>query len=444
MKRKRILAGLFLIAMCFSFTGCGIQEGTGVVIEEVPDDTLTQTEVVVQMNAPEKTTERQESVIVEEETAEVTGDKAESEQSETDESVVEEEASDKEAVKQEEWYADYTGGYCYEQLSTEEKKLYEELLYSLGVLSEKEKLSTTDTDMLAKVFQAVLNDHPEIFYVEGYTYTKYSTGDEIQSISFRGNYIYEKEEIKTRKQQIEAYAETVLAGMPAVTDEYEVVRYLYEYLISHTDYVMEARDNQNICSVCIYGESVCQGYAKTLQYLLGKAGIEATLVIGKVSGGEGHAWNLVRMNDNWYYVDVTWGDASYQMEEGTEEYNISNMPSMNYDYLGVTTEQLLKTHILEHVVPLPECMSLTDNYYVREGAYFECVDEQKLTQVFEKAKADGKDYVTLKCADSVSYAAMKQYLLDEQKIFFYLESADGVLAYSNSEEQFTLSFWMPM
>lgn len=332
------------------------------------------------------------------------------------------------------------GLYAYESLSEEGKEVYAQIYASLVQMQEKE-LSTTDTDLIETVFQCVLNDHPEIFYVEGYTFTKYSRGNKITKIIFQASYTMEKEELEEKQKIIEQKAEEVLAGMDGTADDYEKIKYIYEYIIKNTEYNVAAKNNQNIISVFQDGQSVCQGYAKATQYLLSKAGVKATLVVGYVENGEGHAWNLVYADGEPYYVDTTWGDASYRMTT-EESYEVNNLPVINYDYLCVTTEQLCKTHRIENVVSVPECTAVKDNYYVREGAYFTEYNEEQLTQFFEKSYAEGKEYITLQCADETVFSEMNEELITGQRIFEYMEANDGVIAYSQNEEQFSLSFWL--
>lgn len=334
-------------------------------------------------------------------------------------------------------------GYAYDTLPVDQKTLYDEILEGLENREQESDLSTVDETTLSKVFQCVMNDHPEIFYVDGYTYTKYKTGNEITQITFHGNYIYEGEEIAERQEKIEALVDAIFEQMPAGMDDYGTVKYLYEYVIEHTQYQLDAPDSQNICSVFLNGESVCQGYAKALQYLVQEAGLEATLVLGYVENGDGHAWDLVKMAGDWYYVDPTWGDASYQMEEGNGDYEESDTPTMNYDYLGVTTSQLLVTHRIDNVVPMPVCDSMRDNYYVREGAYFTEIDTEQLQQLFDRAVQQDKAVVTLKCSDYQLYEQMKEYLLTKQNVFSYLDAKDGVLAYYDSSAQCTIGVWIP-
>lgn len=333
-------------------------------------------------------------------------------------------------------------GYAYGKLSEEEQVLYLEIRDALVQFEEDVRLSCEDKDEISHAFQCVLNDHPEIFYVDGYTYTEYTLGDILKKITFTGTYRYSQEEIAQKEEQIESYVNQCLADMPSDADDYAKMKYIYEYLIHHTEYDAAAEDNQNICSVFIEGKSVCQGYAKATQYLLNEVGIFSTLVLGRVIGGEGHAWNLVQIDGQYYYVDTTWGDASYQAVGGAAGYPGEKIPTINYDYLCVSTEQMNLTHTLDNVVELPECDSMEANYYVREGLYFTTCDKEKIERIFQEAYEQGTAYVTLKCADYEVYRQMHDALILDQEIFRYLECPDGVVSYSDDEKQYSMSFWL--
>lgn len=332
--------------------------------------------------------------------------------------------------------------YSYGKLSKDEQQIYIEILWTLQELRENVLLSGTDSDRIKDIFQCVLNDHPEIFYVEGYTYTQYTLGNVLKKITFTGTYTMDKAEREHIQEQIDSYVNQCFAGISGSADDYEKVKYIYEYLINHTEYDASAPDNQNICSVFLNGKSVCQGYAKATQYLLRQAGLRAALVLGRVDRGEGHAWNLVEIDGNWYFVDTTWGDASYQAVGGVSSYPEKKIPTINYDYLCVTTEQLCKTHTVENVVEIPECTSMDANYYVREGLYITELDEEQLIRIFKEVYEKGNTYVTLKCASGTVYNQLQELLIDHQGIFRYLDCPDGVVSYTDNREQYCMSFWL--
>lgn len=331
--------------------------------------------------------------------------------------------------------------YAFGKLSEEEQQVYLEILEALVDFQENVRLSTCDKELISRVFQCVLNDHPEIFYVEGYSYTEYTLGNLLKKITFTGSYRFSPEEVTEKQRQIDDYVNQCLAGIPEDADEYGKVKYIYEYLIHHTDYDAAAKDSQNICSVFLEHKSVCQGYAKATQYLLNRAGIFATLVLGRVVGGEGHAWNLVRIDGAYYYVDTTWGDASYQAVGGTD-YPIEKIPTINYDYLCVTTEQMEVTHTPDNVVELPVCTAIDANYYVKEGAYFTEWDEGKIEKIFADSYEKGEAYVTLKCEGADVYRKMRDTLIGQQGIFRYLDAPDRAVSYVENEKQYSLSFWL--
>lgn len=342
--------------------------------------------------------------------------------------------------------------YAYNTLSDAEKIWYWDIKGILDAFQTQKELSRECLEAglnetnIDKIFQAVLNDHPELFFVDGYSYTKYLNGETIESIQFSGSYTMDYDTAAERREQIEEaaaailtdFAETAVAS--AADSEYEKVKYVYETVILQTEYDLDAPDNQNIYSVLVNHRSVCQGYAKTTQYLLNRLGVECTLVTGEVENGEGHVWNLVKVDGRYYYVDTTWGDASYtsSMDASAE----ADRPVISYDYLCVTTEEILRTHSLKNLFPLPECIATQANYYAREGALFTEYREDQMHTLFQKAREQGKKDVTLKCADRECYENVKSILIDQYKIFDYLPDNPSSIEYARNDPQLSLTFWV--
>lgn len=332
-------------------------------------------------------------------------------------------------------------------LNETEKLWYEDMKRTLGTLGAGVRLDDRgleagfDESDIDRMFQCVLIDHPELFFVEGYSYTKYTRGDRTTAIEFSGTYSVDPETAQARAAEIEAAAEEILSGLEENADQYTRVKYIYDTIIRSTDYDLDAPDNQNIYSVFVNRRSVCQGYAKAVQYLLNRLGVDCTLVLGTVNMGEGHAWNMVRVDGSFYYLDATWGDASYRMEgSGGEEE--ADKPQINYDYLNVTTAELLRTHSLSGGILLPECVATEANYYYREGAMFSSYDREQMERLFRRAREQGREDVTVKCADESCYEQVIDMLIDRQEIFDFLGETDGTVAYAQNGKQLSLTFWV--
>ncbi len=335
--------------------------------------------------------------------------------------------------------ASQQGNYAYEHLTEDGKTLYVELLTIIKNRAKDVVVSTLDEETLDVVCTFVQADHPEIFYMDGYTYTRYTIGGELKKLSFTGNYIYSAEEIEARQAKIDEYTIKCLAGAPTDGDDYSKVKYVYDYLITNTDYDSTAADNQNICSVFIYGKSVCQGYAKATQFLLQQLGVPATLVTGKVNG-VGHAWNLVYADGEYTYVDTTWGDSSYQKQETGE--SSQKLPLINYTYLCCTTQDISKTHTIAETLPMPACTSMKNNYYVREGEYFTEADMDAVGELFSRRYSDGSNNVTIKCSTQSVYQELINKLINNQQVFGYMDGSNNTVSYTTFDEQYILIIWL--
>jgi len=337
------------------------------------------------------------------------------------------------------------GNYAFDKLTDAGKNLYAELYLIIINESKEVYVSATSEYAIDLVFNYLMIDHPEIFWVEGYTFVKHTVGDVVDKIAFTGEYTYDLKEVERRQKKIDECVNQCLANAPSSDDDYYAIKYVYEYLIANTDYVSDAPDNQNICSVFIGKESVCSGYSKATQYLLNKMGIKCTLVSGTVDTRDGkdakHSWNLVLCNDKYYYMDTTWGDASYQTTSG-ETGDEMKLPRVNYDYLCVTTKSIETNHRLSDIIALPECNSMTDNYYVREDEYFKSDELDLVKDLFDRRYNDGSDSVTIKCASNDIYDSLFNKLITEKGVFSYLQGDTKTVSYTVFEETNTIIFWL--
>ena len=132
--------------------------------------------------------------------------------------------------------AEFNNYFYYSTMDVEQQKVYKEILHALENYVEEMPLSTTQTDVVDKVFQCVLMDHPEIFYADGYSFVKYTLSDEVKKITFSGTYICDKEEKELKEAQLEQAALELLKGISADSSDYEKVKYVYETIIRNTEY----------------------------------------------------------------------------------------------------------------------------------------------------------------------------------------------------------------
>ncbi len=327
---------------------------------------------------------------------------------------------------------------AYGRLSPEEKEVYLQILGALKDFREV-KVSTTKRDLLEKVYSYCLADHPEIFFVGGFTFTDHQVGGISTELTFRGNYLFTKEEVKSLEERINLAAGRILSGIPEPSSDYAAAKYLYEAVIQMTEYDPDAEYNQSIVSVFTSGRSVCNGYSKALQFLLQRAGIEAMTVSGQ-SRQSSHAWVVAKLDGDFYHIDVTWGDASFS---GDDAGAAAPGDWINYDYLCVTTEDIMTTHTASDEVPVPQCSADADNYYVREGRYVTVFNEELLRDIFrtpQQVTKDGGLVYSLR-ASREAYDELTQELVENSGIYRFIEGT-GQVHYTADPDMRTMTFFV--
>ncbi len=303
-----------------------------------------------------------------------------------------------------------TDRYYYNSLSEDSlaRTVYKEILQGLLAQDEKIYLHYDVLEGRDYLLECVLNDWPEIFWFDydGQWRRVEEHGETYEILE--PEYEYVKEEVARMEQRMEPTIDEYLSGISKNASDYEKILYVYESLINNVEYVADSMDNQNIYSAFTVEKTVCAGYAKATQYLLQRLGVECLYVSGWAGADQGaHAWNVVKCDGQYYFVDTTWGDGTFQAEEYGEvtEY-------INYDYMCCSGQELFVTHTLDNAENIPDCTSMERNYYVMNGMYYTEYDKDAILNVMYADVDARKPETVIKFANNELYGAAKEEVAD--------------------------------
>ncbi len=288
------------------------------------------------------------------------------------------------------------------------------------------------------VYYAVLADHPEIFWIG--TSAQIETDMTGRVVGYDLEITVPVESRPSMRQNLEAAADECIARIPSIASDYERIKMVYEYLIDTVEYQAGSADSQNVQSALLYHTSVCAGYSKAFQYILHRMGLFCTYITGKTRDGGDHGWNMVRIDGEYYYVDVTWGDPVFAGQvEGENAGNVTN-----YNYLCCTEYDLFKTHIPDESITLPPCTSDKYDYYKLNGFYYEYFDYDTIRNALMNSVWNGESSIVMKfgsaeALESARYELFDNGLLDEPGQ--YLMEMNGVSTWNyryNIDDEFCL------
>lgn len=192
------------------------------------------------------------------------------------------------------------------------EKLRQEMLEGKTVIQvsyagKAEQVSEFATILMDEAFQV---DDPDTSDDFDYLHYKFTGANiKMQGIGhlFTITYSITYLETKEQTQEVNSRVKEVLKDMKLKKkSEYEKVRLIHDYIISNSEYDLSSQYN-SAYGTLIQHYSACQGYAQLTYKMLTEAGVECRIVTG-VSGGGPHAWNIVKVDGKWYFLDCTWDD----------------------------------------------------------------------------------------------------------------------------------------
>ena len=197
----------------------------------------------------------------------------------------------------------------------------------------------------------------------------------------------------------------------------ERIKAVHDWLVKNTTYVenyYELDDSRSFIYNLIFNKiAICQGYAVTFYVMMTELGIPCTIVSGEA--GVLHAWNAVKLDGKWYYVDVTWDDPILDNENGN---NYPDGYNMSYQYLLCTYEQISKTHSEDDYrpnqpSPKGEINSYNDLVYELAGykGVYRINDEDDATEIAFVIEEPGRYMIYVDDGMDVENQAEQIYLL---------------------------------
>lgn len=281
----------------------------------------------------------------------------------------------------------------FNNLDENQKKIYSAIAFNVKELNTNIRFDNYNKNNIDKIaldakiaMSAFFADHPEVFYLNSTYNLSLSKTILYDNILLKVTYsVKNKSELKQKIEEISYVLDEYTKGLNS-NNIFENELYLHDKLAKEVKYYdgnLELdkipEEYHNVYGTLIKKISVCDGFAKAMQLLLEKVGIESIFATGFVDK-EPHAWNLVNLKDNWYHIDIT--SDKYIKEKNGDNIVIA------HTYFNVTDEFLSKTHKFENINLLPKANQTEYNYYIKNNYVIRSTDNfsKKIQEIIESQK----------------------------------------------------------
>ena len=291
--------------------------------------------------------------------------------------------------------------YYYERLSDSKKDVYRQMYNAFRKHEKRVRIKADPSGItvedLGYIFRCLYNDTPSFYYLNP---SLYIVGVLPDGYMFENKFLYTEEQIRDFDQRL-------LQGLEIFHEKYiqeemsdfEKEVAIHDYLINTVTYDTESIEDYNLekkhkeiyntLGPLLRKKAVCWGIACAFKLICDFCRIKCFVVVGNLrseNDGEGHAWNIVRLQDENYHVDVTW------------DLRTSDTISFAYDYLNLNDHLIKLDHFWDDIV-YPSCNSLEYNYHHRYKLY---VSSPEQIPGFIAGKLEqGNNYITFKYASKM-------------------------------------------
>lgn len=253
---------------------------------------------------------------------------------------------------------------------------------------------TISTADYARVLETVRCEQLAFFFLEDRTQGDFSPSAHTFEMNFTYKYSIHDTNIMLRETEQEALK--IIAQTDGMSD-YEKLKFFHDYLVLNVESSTDDPFADSVYGALVGHKALCEGFAKAFSYLCNIAGIENMIVTGYTDVD--HMWNMVRLGDSWYHVDVGWDKPAPSLAE--------KYPDMVlYQYFLASDDIIKNNRTINSLLGMtPKAQSQEMNYFRREGKYAESYDEalRIIEQSCARSIDAGEKYFMLRLDSSNLY-----------------------------------------
>lgn len=241
--------------------------------------------------------------------------------------------------------------YYYQQMEPLEQEVYRTLEEGLEQVRPSIVVPRLEGKRFGEVLFQLRLDCPALFYVTGASYRAHPAGNHLEVLP---QYLFPKAKILTHRKAIAARVERLCRPLQHQSP-WEQEQAIHDLLCTTVRYdKLKKPYSHEVIGPLTQGVGVCEGIAKSVKLLCDTLAIWCMVVLSEAAPERGikyrHAWNLVKLDGQYYHLDATFDNTLSQSGE------------LRRDYLNLDDRQLFRDH-LPALYPVPPCTDGGKFYY---------------------------------------------------------------------------------
>lgn len=292
-------------------------------------------------------------------------------------------------------YSDWETRYGYFQLDEAQRETYDATVSALKNYSQSMPLFA-DSQTYSRILYLIAIEQMSVFYLKQAAPTLNESG---RYFDVEFSYSYPSAQAEEMTNLAAAEAENIISRIPKDADDYEKLKFIHDWLVLNVEKDTESPLSSTVYGALVKKKALCEGYAKSFSYMCNLLGIENIIVTGYTDVP--HMWNMVRLGDEWYHVDVTWDDVSIDLEE-----------FISYQFFLADDSTVRDNRTIDRTIYIPpKADGKKLNYFVREGLLAQTAADypEVLKHSIIRSVENGEGYAMIKLGSAQEYV----YFLNE-------------------------------